>query len=105
MAQPKISRKKEIDQQIQKLRDEKASIDRASRKRPSTFDSEKLKAERLACGFTSCLSFARAIKDQGMPKASPALACYWERGVVPSSRYLMVISKVLNRPIDYFFTK
>lgn len=105
MKTPTIKRTQEIDAQIRKLRSEKLLIVQTNRKGESGFDPVKLRVERLARGYKSYLSFAKAIKAQGMAKASAAAAFHWERGACPTGPYLTAIGKVLGRPIEFFFRK
>lgn len=68
------------------------------------FNSKVLRKEREAGGFT-LQSFAEALKTHSSQKASKAQVWSWERlGVQPGGSYLMAISKVLDKPIEYFLT-
>jgi transcriptional regulator with XRE-family HTH domain len=67
----------------------------------TTFDSSKLKEERLRCGY-SFLEFSRALQKHE-PKATKTLVWKWERGAQPTMRYAKALANVLGRDISFFY--
>ena len=67
------------------------------------FDGLRLKKSREAKGW-SVLDLQLRLAKEGMRISSQAIR-YWEKDErVPSSNFLMAMSKILEREIDYFFT-
>src|SRR3990167_7770042 len=66
------------------------------------FNAKILRKERMDAGYT-LQSFAEALKFHTSLRTSKAHVWSWERlGVQPGGTYLMAISNVLGKPIEYF---
>lgn len=67
------------------------------------FDGLRLKKSRETKGW-SVLDLQLRLAKEGMRVSSQAIR-YWEKDErVPSSNFLMAMSKILEREIDYFFS-